>query len=115
MRDESEVGGIAAKGVCYFTLPEQTLLVRQLRNDLTVELRPTIRGDNSADGDGGTAPLKRNAELERNQMNPCIWESGNVTNAVISELVSLLRFLLCCHPAWNSEWKDPDEEGVQAF
>ena len=40
----------------------------------------------------------------------CEMDQYRVPNAA-----SNLSFLLCCHPAWNSEWKDPDEEGVQAF
>ena len=44
------------------------------------------------------SPLKRNTDLENTNTNPLIWQSGDVTNAVISESVSLLRHLLC----WKS-------------
>ena len=77
-------------------------------------MRPTNRCENTVDGDGNMAPLKRNTKIENSNSNPLIWQSGDVTNAVISESVSLLRYLLCCDTlARNTENSTNRDEGFR--
>ncbi len=77
-------------------------------------MRPTNRCENTVDGNGNMAPLKRNTKIENSNSNPLIWQSGDVTNAVISESVSLLRYLLCCDAlARNTENSTNRDEGFR--